>query len=113
MKIILSAIPKFLLPNAMVWFSYFCSSKLVWALNFPKNLELSNSKILAFRNCVSFVDQRQAKIDRRQVNSSGQNSETISEWTKFFMVEQQVKSKNRWATKRNSSHENNEWIKSY
>ena len=37
-------------------------------------------------------------MDERQTNSSGENSEKISEWTKSFIDERQVKSKNRWGT---------------
>ena len=34
------------------------------------------------------------KMDERQTNSSGENSEKISEWTKSFIDERHVKSKN-------------------
>ena len=37
-------------------------------------------------------------MDERQTNSSGENSEKISEWTKSFIDERQVKSKNRLGT---------------
>ena len=48
--------------------------------------------------CVSFIDEQQTKIDELQANNSGGNSEKISEWTKCFIDEWQVKSKNRLAT---------------
>ena len=96
--------------------------------------------VASIKNCVPFIDEQHAKLDEWQANSIGENSESISEWTKSFIDERQVKSKNRlvttdkrkemssklkekkdelqvkretgWTTNKNSSNKNNGWTKS-